>query len=225
MSTPFNPITANWTALRVLAPDRFDAFTRSGDADELTAISRYVWNMAISGELYPILHAVEITFRNQLHNALTALHGATWFDTASFLTPDEVRKVSSAKNELTKRRRTHDPGRVVAELSFGFWTELYRRSHEFDVVRPTIQSVFPYYQGTGTLSRSKVATPLRDIRLLRNRISHHEHIVFDINLPTLHTEALDLIRWMSPQMADIASINDNFIFPLRQNMEALPHYR
>ena len=68
-----------------------------GDIDELDAIARYVWNMAVCGHLYPVLHAVEITFRNQLHNALTTRYGSTWYDTVGFLTADELTMIASAK--------------------------------------------------------------------------------------------------------------------------------
>lgn len=211
MSTnPLN-IAAHWAALRTLAPDRFDAFRRAGDADELSAISRYVWNMAVCSALQPCFHSVEVTFRNQLHNALTTLHGPTWYDVPGLLTGSEQAKVTEAKNTLSGKGRPLDPGRVIAELHFGFWTRLYGSHHEQNIIRPTIQAVCPLYAGSRQLRRAVVATPLRNIRLLRNRVSHHEHVVFDAQLPTYHRQMTDLIAWMNPQMADLTAITDNFL--------------
>lgn len=38
--------------------------------------------------------------------------------------------VSQAKNTLAVKRKPPDPGRRVAELSFGFWTALLDRRYE-----------------------------------------------------------------------------------------------
>ncbi|MGV3616695.1 MAG: hypothetical protein ACO1SV_15315 [Fimbriimonas sp.] len=204
-------ISANWAAFQALAPDRFDAFKRPGDADELAAISRYVWNMAVCSTLQPGFHAVEVAFRNQVHNALTTLHGPTWYDTPGLLTGSELVKVADAKRTLTGQGRPLDPGRVVAELHFGFWTRLYGAHHEQNIIRPTIHLVCPLYTGTQQLRRAVVATPLRNIRLLRNRVSHHEPVVFDPQLPTYHHQIIELVVWMNPQMADLTAIVDNFL--------------
>ncbi len=206
-----NNIQANWTAIHGLAPERFDAYLRTGDKDQLDAVARYAWNIAVCQELQSQLHLVEITFRNQLHNALTGLHAVTWFNNTQLLSPDEQKSVDRAKKQLQQLRRPYDPGRVVAELNFGFWTQLYGKSHENDIVRPTIHSVFPHYSGTTSLKRAAVSGPLREIRLVRNRISHHEHVVFDPNLPKVHSDMVKLLQWMHPQMAELAGIQDGFL--------------
>jgi hypothetical protein len=72
----------------------------------------------------------ELLPRNELHNALTSLHGPTWFDRPGLLQPDLLRKVAAVKSNLTRAGRPLDPGRIVAELSFGFWTQLYGRVYE-----------------------------------------------------------------------------------------------
>ena len=206
-----NNIQANWTAIHSLAPERFNAYKRTGDTDELDAVARYAWNIAVCQELQSQLHLIEITFRNQLHNALTVLHGATWFNNPRLLSLDEQKSVDRAKKQLQQLRRPDDPGRVVAELNFGFWTQLYGKSHENDIVRPTIHSVFAHYAGTTPLKRAAVSGLLREIRLVRNRISHHEHVVFDPNLPKVHSDMVKLLQWMHPQMAELAGIQDGFL--------------
>ena len=80
MSTIFPNAATNWASLRALAPDRFDAYRRPGDADELDAIARYIWNIEVSKSLHHKLSVLEVTFRNQLNNALlrtTAQSGLT----------------------------------------------------------------------------------------------------------------------------------------------------
>ncbi len=211
MSTDPLKISANWTALHSLAPDRFDAYSRPQDKDRLDSIARYAWNIDVSKALQPKLHAVEVTFRNQLHNALTVLHGANWYDTPRLLHQAQVSQVNDAKATLTSARKPHDPGRIVAGLSFGFWTKLYGRNYDMTIGRMTVHSVFPHYSGTAHLQRALIAPILRDIRLLRNRVAHFEHVVFDPDLPRYHQQMVSLITWMNPQMASISDIGDDLL--------------
>ena len=116
--------------------------------------------------------------------------------------------IIKAKRTLDRARRPHDPGRIVAELNFGFWTGLYGREHENAIVRPTLAATFPHLAGRAV--RATVSEPLRDARLLRNRVSHHEHICFDAALPAKYFAIIRLIEWMSPQAADAVAIDDEF---------------
>lgn len=217
---PFPNAATNWARLRALAPDRFDAYRRPSDADELDAIARYIWNIEVSKSMHPKLSVLEVTFRNQLNNALASLYGPTWFDLPFPLSQAQRAEVAKAKQALTRMGRPHDPGRIVAELSFGFWTQLYGKSHEQGIVRPTIRTVFPNYTGPGPLRRSTVAAPLREARLLRNRVSHLEQIVFDVNLPNRHREICEVIRWMHAPMAELSDAVDDFMMVYGQTWRA-----
>jgi hypothetical protein len=209
MSTDKNKVIANWAALHQLAPNRFDAYRRANDTDELDAIARYVWNMEVSKSLHTKLHIVEVTFRNQLNLALNLHYGASWYDNPSVLSPETRLIVGKVKDELTRLGRPLDPGRVVAGLSFGFWTELYGQRYETRIGIKTLRAVFPHYSGTLPLRRSLISGILKDIRLLRNRVAHLEPIIFDPDLPIRHEQMANLISWMNPQMAKLSDIKDN----------------
>ena len=56
-----------------------------------------------------------------------------------------------------------------------------------------------------------IAPLLRDARLLRNRVSHFEHVAFDASLPRFHRLMADLIAWMHPQIAELSDIGDDFL--------------
>lgn len=172
-------------------------------------MARYLWNIDVSRSLHPVLHMVEVTFRNQLHNALTGLYGATWYDTPHLLTGKALAKVAEAKSNLARDRKPRDPGRIVAALSFGFWTSLYDKRYQGKIVNRTLQAVFPDYSGH-SLDRTVIAPQLRDLRFLRNRISHFEPVVFNSHLPQRHSDAIDLISWMHPSMAELVSAIDDF---------------
>ncbi|MFQ6540029.1 MULTISPECIES: hypothetical protein [Aphanothece] len=172
-------------------------------------MARYLWNIDVSRSLHPVLHVAEVTFRNQLHNALTGLHGATWYDTPHLLTGKALAKVAEAKSNLARDRKPLDPGRIVAALSFGFWTSLYDRQYQGQIVNRTLQAVFPHYLGRA-LTRTAIAPRLRDLRFLRNRISHFEPVAFNPQLPQRHADAMELISWMHPSMATLVRAIDHF---------------
>ena len=100
-----------------------------------------------------------------------------------------------AKEILTKEGKPLDAGRVVAELSFGFWTGL--TGPKYDVLwRNHLVKIFP----RRPVQRAHVQTRLNSIRKLRNRVAHHEPILSrplqrDIN------QIFDIISWMSPVTA------------------------
>lgn len=222
MSTLDAKILQAWTSLETLAKDRFDAYKRTGDADELDAMARYVWACDVAKSLHPRLHGLEVAFRNQVHNSLTTLYGPLWYDMPSLLITDELRRVDEAKQSIRLLKKVETPGRVVSELSFGFWTSLYGRHHEHDIVRPTILSVFPHYRGSKPIQRGSIAPRLRDARFLRNRISHFEHVAFDPRLPTIHAEICETTAWMSAEMEILADLGDDFRRIYGQSWQ---HYR
>jgi len=85
--------------------------------------------------------------------------------------------VGRAKDTLVKQAKPLEAGRMVAELSFGFWTSLldvrYERSNVLwpHLLRPT----FPRMRNRDR-KRKTISARINSIRLLRNRVSHHEPI-------------------------------------------------
>jgi len=117
------------------------------------------------------LHGIEVSLRNAAHHALSNSYGAQdWYDQAP-LTVHWMRVVRDAKNKVGGNAA---PGKVVAELNFGFWADLCgKRNHNILWVHRKPSSAFP----NTTLSRDQIHTRLRVIQSLRNRISHHEPVL------------------------------------------------
>ena len=94
--------------------------------------------------------------------------------------------------------------RVVAELSFGFWTGL--TGPRYDVLwRNHLVKIFP----RRPVQRAHVQTRLNSIRKLRNRVAHYEPILSrplqkDVN------QIFDTISWMSPVTARWVRSNSSF---------------
>ncbi len=66
------------------------------------------------------------------------------------------------------------PGKVVAELTFGFWVDLCsKRNNNILWVQRKLSGAFP----NTAMRRDQVHQRLKIIQALRNRISHHEPVL------------------------------------------------
>jgi hypothetical protein len=121
------------------------------------------------------------------------------------LGPEQGAMLRKAKDTLTKEGKPLDAGRVVAELSFGFWTGL--TGPKYDVLwRDHLVKFFP----SRPVQRTEVQTRLNSIRKLRNRIAHHEPILFSGRLQKYVNQIFDTISWMSPIMVRWVRSNSSF---------------
>lgn len=195
----------------ILHTERLGAYRQDG-ADHAVALSRYLLNMALSESLYPVLQFAEIALRNAVHRELSARCGMdAWYDSPlARLTPWQLDKVTEAKDALSKRRKTLTPGRVVAELTFGFWTAFFNKSHARTGIGSYLsKSAFPHAPATEQY-QSKLDTRWLDIRDLRNRVFHHERILHWRDLDARHQSILEIIAWMSPELHDLTKVLDRF---------------
>jgi hypothetical protein len=217
---------------RALSDERLDAYGPGRSDEEKLAI--YLWNMALCESLYPVLHALEVAFRNAVFSAGSAAFAGTatgdvpcWLDAdPPLLCPDERRAVASAKQRLRQRSRPLEPGRVVAELSFGFWTTL------FDVRYEQNRVLWPRLLGHSLLDRGcpksmrtrKALSPLLNkVRHLRNRVAHHEPVWHWRDLDAQHALALDLLGWFNPALR--AAVEPGDRFPVVHTAGAQPFHQ
>ena len=129
------------------------------------------------------------------------MYGLRWYDNPAIgMAPAALRLVGDAKDTLAKSRKPVDPPRVVAELSFGFWVSLLGRGpsgrYETTLWRPAVHRAFPHIRSL----RKHVHAPLDSLRVLRNRIAHHEPI-FTRHLAADYARILTVIGWICPDTA------------------------
>jgi hypothetical protein len=206
--------------------------------DELDALARYAWNLALSESLYPAISLVEIAVRNRVNVVLAkrfqitkrsqCLDVLSWLDAnPSVLDEREQQSIVEAKKKLRRenaRRRFDDleltPGRLVAELSFGFWTALFDARYDANGSAPRqlwpslAADMFPGMPRT-LRTRSDMSRYLNQIRDLRNRISHHEP-VWDtgpdgLTLRQRYDDLMRFLRWIDVPCWELARRLDRFI--------------
>ena len=183
-----------------LSQERFARYVDWADGDRRRAIALYTLNSRLSECFYIPLQALEIALRNRLHTVISAAAGECWYDDPPYQRGSfQGEQLEAAKKDLRDRGRDLTPGRVVAALTFGYWTAFFGTVYE-DQWRKVLHQVGKRADGKG-LSRKHFARPLATIRELRNRVAHHEPII-GWDLPKHHSSILQLTAWLSPAAAD-----------------------
>jgi hypothetical protein len=174
-------------------------------------VANYFWDMELAKALTPALHAVEIALRNSIHEHLSR-HFDTemWFYLPGVLEPGQLSQLSAALRELSKRRASPTAGRIVAELTFGFWATLLSSSYEQRLWQPDgfalLRQVFPNATG---MSMQLVQRHYNALRSLRNRVSHYEAIWDRKNLAQDYRNVLQGIEWVSiPLRTAVETMSD-----------------
>lgn len=145
----------------------------------------------------------EVILRNALHEQLSLWHAAMrrpaeWYDDPAHLLDtqahDDIRK---ALGTLAKNNQVVVPGKVVAELNFGFWRFLLDRRYQATLWGPCLRHAFPHQQPR---RRADVYAPVASANWLRNRIAHHEPI-HGLTLERRHQDLLRVSAYIDPGLA------------------------
>lgn len=161
-------------------------------------IELYTLNVQLCQALYPVLHTFEVTLRNAVHHAISGTHGPKWYAPGRFpLRQSEVQDINGALAKLRQQGKKSTPGRLIAELNLGFWTNLFNRHYEVAFWTPHRQTVFPHALPSDRI-RGRIHGQIRQVRDVRNRIFHYEPIWNDPTLNDAYTNARKIVGWISP---------------------------
>jgi hypothetical protein len=193
-----------------LSKPRLDRYLIACSGNQRKAIRLYRLNIKLSQSFFALIGIFEVILRNSIDNHYKSeLGDPEWLlnattPTGMFSNPvftrgkfETKRKITTAKNELLKPY-THD--RLVAALSFGFWTNLFDRL-QFRVGGKSLHKIFINRPiGTSQLTLYKKLTKLRNFR---NRIAHLEPICFnnlhqiDLTYAKNHYQlTIEMVQWL-----------------------------
>lgn len=186
---------------------------------DATALALYVLDVELASAFMADVALAEVILRNAMNNQLSAHFGAHWyrmdhlFDERSRAAIKRAWKDGKCADDTT-------PGRLIAQLTLGFWVGLldsggradhppHDRKCSYDNLlwRPCLRLAFPH----GTGKRSDQHTLAKRVQALRNRVAHHEPVIGGIplpgtqrrrTLPDANHDVLDLIRTIDPGLAD-----------------------
>jgi hypothetical protein len=195
---------------RSLSKDRLAPYLQLAEGDKVYAIQLYEWNTRVSESLYSLIQGFEVTLRNTIHNVLSeALAQPDWWE-ACGLKDEHKDDVDKAAGRIYFDGKEPNPGRIVAELMFGFWVSLFGTDYAQNLYDAHLHKCFPNYP----VSRKEIAKRLKTIRFLRNRVAHHESIIGKIgrerNLRGDVQNILLVLSWICPTTAKWVSANSTF---------------
>jgi hypothetical protein len=191
-----------------LSLERFGRYRAWAGGDHARALDLYGLNTRLSEALYTPLQMLEVALRNRIHAVLSVSLQPRWFEAPEFLVgPHQNEQVVEALAELAREGKEATAGRVVAALTFSFWTTMLGTPYE-NLWQTDLHRVGRREDGKG-LRRKDLSGPLTPIRLLRNRIAHHEPILA-WDLPKHHGAMLRITGWLSPAAAAWCRTLDRF---------------
>ncbi len=201
---------------QALSLERFSRYVEWAAGDRSRALELYTLNARVSEALYIPLQMLEVVLRNRVHAVMTAARHERWFMDADILAVDHQREqLPKAIADLHEDGKEPTAGRIVAALTFSFWTSMVSPAYE-QLWQTTLHRVAKRENGKG-LRRKDFSTPLKPIRTLRNRIAHHEPIL-QWNLPKHYATILTLTGWLSPAAAEWTRTTSRFeqVYPAEQ---------
>ena len=179
---------------RIYSISRVSRYQKAANGNKKKAMAMYYANARMAQAFQPLISFFEVVLRNQLHYALAHhFNDVQWLvnqkngfmsdvslthtvkKTGKLKVNDFLKsEVERSERTLIGKKRNVTAGRVIAELNFGFWNSLYE-THHYALLKGVPCTIFKTLPaGVG---RKEVNQMVKQIRDLRNRISHYALII------------------------------------------------
>ena len=190
---------------RIISTERLEPYLKHHSGNFEKAVQHYKANIEISESFYPMLSVLEIALRNNLDYQLKRrFDDDNWFDNPEFIkiiTRFQIDRISDARNSILREKKSITTGRVISELSFGFWTSLLDSKFEKTLWK-NIRLAFPNCPKV-IRQRKTMSSKFNGIRKLRNRIFHHESVTWNISaLTNYESEIVEGIDWLNKELLE-----------------------
>lgn len=179
--------------IAVISKKRAEAYGFSKE-DNLTVLDKYLSNIKICESFYPLLDFFEISLRNRINNVFVEDFGEDWLLDNDFFDNETKNAVTEAQERLRKKKKYPVNHRLVAELNFGFWSNLFNKKYHViwqqdkRIIRTFVNNRFDI---------KMVNKELEILRNFRNRVFHFETI-YTHNPERCYGLLLKYISAMSP---------------------------
>jgi len=190
---------------RIISKERLEPYLNYHKDDLSKAIAHYKSNILISESFYPLLAVLEIGLRNSIDYQLAKrFNDREWYDNKDFVkiaTRFQIDRISQARTNIYSEKKEITPGRIISELSFGFWTSLFDTKFEMTLWK-NLRLAFPNCP-KNIRKRKTMSSKFNGIRKLRNRIFHHEAITWNLNvLNSYKDEIIQGITWLNKELPE-----------------------
>jgi len=157
------------------------------------------------------LSILEISLKNSINDLLTDKLGENWLENKDFLTNDSLKKIDEARNILFKRGEHISKSKIIAELSFGFWVNLFKKPYEMKLRTKDIQKIFTNLppKKEKIINREVIYKELNHIRNFRNRVFHYEKVINKDNYNQIFDEIDEVLFYFDKELFDCVKKANN----------------
>lgn len=189
-----------------LSLPRWREYLVAADHDASAARELYQWNSAVAASFFELISYVEVALRNAIDRVMRPLevvdtarvshHGGWWFANSAFLAQPELQYFDTAVRHLGGGNVVASEDRVIASMTFGLWADLFGPNYETLFRR---HLVYAFQNRPARFTREVVHRNVVALRVLRNRIAHHQPIL-DLPLEERYEQARDVLRWIDQDL-------------------------
>ena len=169
-------------------------------------ISEYEQNLVFSKKAYVPLSILEVALRNSIDTLLSEKISDEWYMYDDFLTKDSKVKIRQAIEHLMMKKEQITKDKIIAELSFGFWVNLFKKPYEKRLRINDLKKVFPNLPSKKTkiTNRETIYRELNHIRNFRNRIFHHEKVLNRDGYNLIFSEIDEILNYFDEEVCSFA---------------------
>ena len=163
-----------------------------------TGVEEYGQNLVFSKKSYIPLSILEVALRNAVDKLLSDKVGVDWYKDENFLTDDSTKKVNGAITYLKKRREAVTKEKIIAELTFGFWVNLFKKPYDKKLRINDLKTIFLNLPSREEkiVNREVLYKQLNHIRNFRNRVFHYEKVLNKDGYNQINEDILEVLNFL-----------------------------
>jgi len=210
----------DWNDLeKAFSAPRLGRYLHAFGNNKARAQQGYIYNLQLSESLLSTLSVLEIALRNAMSRQMAKLYGRPdWYEAILFDTnlqkpnvplhaDGALRRLHNNINKAKMDAGAANPNKVIAEFSFGFWTTLLNSRYQH-IFWHELSYAFPHCPN---IQRGNVSSALNQIRDLRNRVFHHEPVLWMTPpVEDHHQHIYDVLSWLNHDIAPWMQTFDRF---------------
>lgn len=156
----------------------------------------YEQNLVFSKKAYILLSVLEVALRNSID---------------TFLTKDSQKKVDDAIKLLVRRKEHTPKDKIIAELSFGFWVNLFKAPYAKNLRINDLKKIFPNLppKQVKLINREYLFKRLNHIRKFRNRVFHYEKVLDKDAYNNIFDEIEELLEYFDKELCNFSKKINN----------------
>ena len=170
----------------------------------------YQHNLKNSKESYVLLCMLEVSLRNSINHCFLQNISTDWLEN-DFLNSNSKNKINEVKQRINKNSNTDIHNKIISELSFGFWTALFRKDYAHIMRIKIIKDIFPNLPKASEkfIDRDYMNKKLNHIRIFRNKVFHYDKIINKKEFENIYNDIYELLEYFDIELVEFTKKANN----------------